>query len=233
MGSSFYFFFTPLFSVLCPGLGAVRTSWPSGRGLGWWSSLLLRGTGVVFLSPRQSEEGSAPGSGADCPSGGSGAWIQEYRVQMGSVIVGTVSIFVCLHVGRVREYLFACMRVGTCACIYVCLFVYVHVSGQALDSASLIISGPPTTPCRWRMPPAAGALVVSRSGAGCSGERWPDLGGCLAGPGPPGFAGPRLGGGGPLDRRAQGRSALVWPAAGGTCGLAATPPWDVCIVAAG
>ncbi|KAL0167367.1 hypothetical protein M9458_039211, partial [Cirrhinus mrigala] len=67
---------------------------------------------------------------------------------------------------------------------------------------------PTTTPYRWRMPPAAGALVVSRSGAGCSGERWPDLGVCLAGPGPPGFAGPRLGGGGPLDRRAQGRSAL-------------------------
>ncbi len=33
------------------------------------------GTGVVFLSPRRSEGGSAPGSGADYPSGGGGAWI--------------------------------------------------------------------------------------------------------------------------------------------------------------
>ncbi|KAL0152467.1 hypothetical protein M9458_052190, partial [Cirrhinus mrigala] len=67
----------------------------------------------------------------------------------------------------------------------------------------------------------------------CSGERWPTLGGRLAGPGPPGFAGPRLGGGGPLDRQPRGRSALVWPAAGGACGLAAAALWGVCIVAAG
>ncbi len=33
------------------------------------------GTGVVFLSPRRSEGCSAPGSGADYPSGGGGAWI--------------------------------------------------------------------------------------------------------------------------------------------------------------
>ncbi len=42
-------------------------------------------------------------------------------MHMGSVSVGTVSIFVCLHVGRRCEYSFACMRVGTmlvymCAC---------------------------------------------------------------------------------------------------------------------
>ncbi len=30
---------------------------------------------LVFLSPRRSEGGSAPGSGADYPSGGGGAWI--------------------------------------------------------------------------------------------------------------------------------------------------------------
>ncbi len=41
---------------------------------------------------------------------------------------------------------------------------------------------------------AAGALVISRAGAGCSGERRPTLGGRLAGPGPTGLAGPRLGG---------------------------------------
>ncbi len=51
---------------------------------------------------------------------------------------------------------------------------------------------------------AAGALVISRAGAGCSGERRPTLGGRLAGPGPTGLAGPRLGGGGPLGLRAQG-----------------------------
>ncbi len=48
---------------------------------------------------------------------------------------------------------------------------------------------------------AAGALVISRAGAGCSGERRPTLGGRLAGPGPTGLAGPRLGGGGPLGLR--------------------------------
>ncbi len=51
---------------------------------------------------------------------------------------------------------------------------------------------------------AAGALVISRAGAGCSGVRRPTLGGRLAGPGPTGLAGPRLGGGGPLGLRAQG-----------------------------
>ncbi len=75
---------------------------------------------------------------------------------MGSVSVGTMSIFVCLHVGRGCVYSFACMRVGTYACVYVCLFVYVYVSGRALDSTSLIISvdpHPTTMPYRWRMPP--------------------------------------------------------------------------------
>ncbi len=42
-------------------------------------------------------------------------------MHMGSVSVGTVSIFVCLHVGRRCEYSFACMMVGTYACVYVCL----------------------------------------------------------------------------------------------------------------
>ncbi len=75
---------------------------------------------------------------------------------MGSVSVGTVSIFVCLLVGRRCEYSFACMRVGTYACVYVCLFVFVYVSGRASDSTSLIISvdpHPTNMPCRWRMPP--------------------------------------------------------------------------------
>ncbi|CAM4509610.1 unnamed protein product [Leuciscus chuanchicus] len=33
------------------------------------------GTGAVFLSPHRSKGGSAPGSGADHPAGGGGAWI--------------------------------------------------------------------------------------------------------------------------------------------------------------
>ncbi len=72
---------------------------------------------------------------------------------------------------------------------------------------------------------AAGALVISRAGAGCSGERRPTLGGRLAGPGPTGLAGPRLWGGGPLGLRAQGpvRPGMVgcrW-----SLRLAATAPW--------
>ncbi len=51
---------------------------------------------------------------------------------------------------------------------------------------------------------AAGALVISRAGAGCSGERRPTLGGRLAGPGPTGLAGPRLWGGGPLGSPGPG-----------------------------
>ncbi len=80
---------------------------------------------------------------------------------------------------------------------------------------------------------AAGALVISRAGAGCSGERRPTLGGRLAGPGPTGLAGPRLWGGGPLGLRARARSALGWSAAGGACGLAATAPWGAYTVAVG
>ncbi len=117
--------------------------------------------------------------------------------------MGTVSIFVCLHVGRRCEYSFACMRVGTYACVYVCLSSS-YVSGRALDSASLIILVDPTHQCSAVEDDAAGALVISRAGAGCSGERRPTLGGRLAGPGPTGLAGPRLGGGGPLGLRAQG-----------------------------
>ncbi len=123
--------------------------------------------------------------------------------------MGTVSIFVCLHVGRGCVYSFACMRVGTFGGVYGCLFVYVYVSGRALDSTSLIISVDPTPPpC-----PAGGGcrrcVVVSRAGAGCSGERRPTLGGRLAGPGPTGLAGPRLGGGGPFGSPGPG-PGLPW-----------------------
>ncbi len=129
---------------------------------------------------------------------------------MGSVSVGTVSIFVCLHVGRGCVYSFACMRVGTFACVYGCLFIYVYVSGRALDSTSLIISVDPTPPpC-----PAGGGCRrcvggFSRAGSGCSGERRPTFGGRLAGPGPTGLAGPRLGGGGPFGSPGPG-PGLPW-----------------------
>ncbi len=57
---------------------------------------------------------------------------------------GEVCIFICVHEG------------GNVCLLYGCLFVYVYVSGRALDSTSLIISvdpHPTTMPCRWRMPP--------------------------------------------------------------------------------
>ncbi len=52
-------------------------------------------------------------------------------MHMGSVSVGTVSIFACLHVGRGCVYSFACMRVGT-------LLVYMG----ACSSTSMCQDGP-------------------------------------------------------------------------------------------
>ncbi len=142
--------------------------------------------------------------------------------------------FLCVYMWGEGVYSFACMRVGTFACVYGCLFVYVYVSGRALDSTSLIISvdpHPTTMPCRWRMPPVRWWFL--RAGAGCSGERRPTFGGRLAGPGPTGLAGPRLGVGGLWVSGPRARSALVWSTAGGACGLAATAPWGVYTVAVG
>ncbi len=82
--------------------------------------------------------------------------------------MGTVSIFVCLLVGRRCEYSFACMRVGTYACVYVCLFVFVYMSGRASDSTSLIISvdpHPTNMPCQWRMPPVRWWFLAPRQDA--------------------------------------------------------------------
>ncbi len=77
MGSFFFFFFflTPLFSVLCPGAGGCEDELAARSGSGLLVFSAAAGTGVVFLSPRRSEGGSAPGSGADYPLGGGGAWI--------------------------------------------------------------------------------------------------------------------------------------------------------------
>ncbi len=153
---------------------------------------------------------------------------------MGSVSVGTVSIFVCLLVGRRCEYSFACMRVGTYACVYVCLFVFVYVSGRASDSTSLIISvdpHPTNMPCRWRMPPVRWWFLApgqdARVSAGpLSAVAWRGLA-LLA------LLGPDWGVGGLWVSGPRARSALVWSAAGGACGLAATAPWGVYTVAVG
>ncbi len=189
---------------------------------------------MVFLSPRRSEGGSAPGSGADYPLGGGGAWIYEYRVHMGSVSVGTVSIFVCLLVGRRCEYSFACMRVGTYACVYVCLFVFVYVSGRASDSTSLIISvdpHPTNMPCRWRMPPVRWWFLAPGQDARVSAG--PLLAVAWRGLALLALLGPDWGVGGLWVSGPRARSALVWSAAGGACRLAATAPWGVYTVAVG
>ncbi len=148
--------------------------------------------------------------------------------------MGTVSIFVCLLVGRRCEYSFACMRVGTYACVYVCLFVFVYVSGRASDSTSLIISvdpHPTNMPCRWRMPPVRWWFLApgqdARVSAGpLSAVAWRGLA-LLA------LLGPDWGVGGLWVSGPRARSALVWSAAGGACGLAATAPWGVYTVAVG
>ncbi len=118
--------------------------------------------------------------------------------------MGTVSIFVCLHVGRRCEYSFACMRVGTYACVYVCCRLRLCVRSGLRLRLTHHLSRPPPHHHALPVEDAAGALVISRAGAGCSGERRPTLGGRLAGPGPTGLAGPRLWGGGPLGLWAQG-----------------------------
>ncbi len=153
---------------------------------------------------------------------------------MGNVSVGTVSIFVCLHVGR-RLWIFVCVHEGGNICLCICvLVVYVYVSGRALDSASLIIlvdPHPTTMPCRWRMPPVRWWFLApgqdARASAGpLSAVDWRGLA-LLA------LLGPDCGVGGLWVSGPRARSALVWSAAGGACGLAATAPWGAYTVAVG
>ncbi len=122
-----------------------------------------------------------------------------------------------------------CMLVYMCACrLRLCVR-----SGLRLRLTHHL-SRPPPHQHALPVEDAAGALVISRAGAGCSGERRPTLGGRLAGPGPTGLAGPRLGGGGPLVSPGPGPGP-PWCGrlAGGACGLAATAPWGAYTVAVG
>ncbi len=127
------------------------------------------------------------------------------------------------------------MHEGGNICLCICvLVVYVYVSGRALRlRLTHHLSRPPPHHHALPVEDAAGALVISRAGAGCSGERRPTLGGRLAGPGPTGLAGPDWGVGGLWVSGPRARSALVWSAAGGACGLAATAPWGAYTVAVG
>ncbi len=68
-GVFFFSFLTALFSVLCLGPGACEDELAARSGSGLLIFSAAAGTGVVFLSPRRSEGGLAPGSGADYPSG--------------------------------------------------------------------------------------------------------------------------------------------------------------------
>ncbi len=75
-GSFFFFFFFSHTPVLCSlsGAGGCEDELAARSGSGLLIFSAAAGTGVVFLSPRRSEGGLAPGSGADYPSGGGGAW---------------------------------------------------------------------------------------------------------------------------------------------------------------
>ncbi len=105
----------------------------------------------------------------------------------------TVSIFVCLHVGRRCEYSLRAMRVGNiCLCICVLVRLRLCVRSGLRLRLTHHLSRPP--PHHHALPVGGCRRCVgdSRAGAGCSGERRPTLGGRLAGPGPTGLAGPRL-----------------------------------------
>ncbi len=72
---------------------------------------------------------------------------------------------------------------------------------------------------------AAGALVISRAGAGCSASAGPLSAVDWRGLALLALLGPDCGVGGLWVSGPRARSALVWSAAGGACGLAATAPW--------
>ncbi len=134
-----------------------------------------------------------------------------------------------------KVWIFICVHEGGNICLCICvLVVYVYVSGRALDSASLIILVDPhltTMLCRWRMPPVRWWFLApgqdARASAGpLSAVDWRGLA-LLA------LLGPDWGVGGLWVSGPRARSALVWSAAGGACGLAATAPWGAYTVAVG
>ncbi len=225
----FFFFLTPLslFSVWGRGLWG----W-AGRPVGVWAVGFLCCCGGPGWSscPRAGAKGVQLRDRAlTTPLGVVVPGSRSIECIWGVWVWGTVSIFVCLHVGRRCEYSFACMRVGTLL-VYMVLVVYVYVSGRALDSASLIIlvdPHPTTMPCRWRMPPVRWWFLApgqdARASAGpLSAVDWRGL--ALLGPdwGWGAFGSPGPGPGPP------------WVvAAGGACGLAATAPWGAYTVAVG
>ncbi len=113
--------------------------------------------------------------------------------------------FLCVYMWGEGVYI-RCVHEGgnVCLCIWVLVRLRLCVRSGLRLHLTHHLSRPPPHHHALPVEDAAGALVVSRAGAGCSGERRPTLGGRLAGPGPTGLAGPRLGGGGPLGLRAQG-----------------------------
>ncbi len=80
---------------------------------------------------------------------------------------------------------------------------------------------------------AAGALVISRAGAGCSASAGPLSAVDWRGLALLALLGPDCGVGGLWVSGPRARSALGWSAAGGACGLAATAPWGAYTVAVG
>ncbi|KAL3971562.1 hypothetical protein ACER0C_027081 [Sarotherodon galilaeus] len=96
---------TPPFSAACWSGGARRRSWPSDWGLEYGASLLLRSRGGLLL-PTAGKRVTPPGSGRSFPLQGQGYLDPGLRVRLGSVIVCTVSLYVCLHVGLgIRRHL--------------------------------------------------------------------------------------------------------------------------------
>ncbi len=107
-----------------------------------------------------------------------------------------------------------CVHEGGNVCLCICVLVHLRLCVRSSLRLHLThhLSRPPPHQHALPVEDAAGALVVSRAGAGCSSERRPTLGGRLAGPGPTGLAGPRLGGGGAFGSPGPGP---VCPGVGG------------------
>ncbi len=135
---------------------------------------------------------------------------------------GRVCIFVCVHEGG---------NVCLCICVLVRLRLCVR-SGLRLHLTHHL-SRPPPHHHALPVEDATGALVVSRAGAGCSGERRPLSAVAWRGLALLALLGPDWGVGGLWVSGPRARSALMWSTAGGACGLAATAPWGVYTVAVG